>query len=151
MRIIQDDLSNSKVAALLAEHRESMFAHSPPQSVHALDLAALGGADMTVWTAWEGVELLGCGALRELTADHGEIKSMRTASGHLGRGVATAILARLIEEAGNRGYRRLSLETGSGPAFDAACSLYRKFGFQDCGPFGDYGEDSFSRFMTKTL
>jgi len=151
MRIIEDDLSSAEVAALLVEHLKGMAAHSPPESSHALDLPALGAPDVTFWTAWDGAELLGCGALKELDARHGEIKSMRTVNAHLGKGVATAILSHLIDESLRRSYSRLSLETGSGSAFAPAHSLYEKFGFRYCGPFGKYREDPFSRFMTREL
>jgi putative acetyltransferase len=151
MRIIEDDLSSVKVAGLLSEHLEGMADHSPPESIHALDLSGLRAPEITFWTAWADSELLGCGALMELDGRHGEIKSMRTATPHLGRGVATAILSHLLEEARRRSYARLSLETGSGPAFEPAHSLYERFGFSNCGPFGRYREDPFSRFMTLEL
>lgn len=151
MRIIEDDLSGTEVAELLAEHLDGMARHSPQDSMHALDLAGLQAPDITFWTAWDDSELLGCGALKELDASHGEIKSMRTANAHLGQGVATTILSHLINEANRRSYSRLSLETGSGPVFDPAHSLYKKFGFDYCGPFGDYRDDPFSRFMTLRL
>lgn len=151
MRIVEDDLSGAQVRALLREHLAGMARHSPPESIHALDLRALRSPDITIWTAWEGSELLGIGALKELDARHGEIKSMRTASGQLRRGVGSAILRHLIGEAEARSYSRLSLETGSGPAFEAALALYEKFGFRYCGPFADYPEDPFSRFMRLEL
>ncbi len=151
MRIIEDDLSGSLVIELLNEHLAGMVRHSPPESIHALDLAGLRSDAITVYTAWEGAELLGFGALKQLDGEHGEIKSMRTAHVHRGKGVATAILRHLIEEARARSYLRLSLETGSGPAFEPALSLYRKFGFDYCGPFADYREDPFSRFMRLKL
>lgn len=151
MQIRRDDLSSAAVAALLAEHLADAAKHSPPGSVHALDLAALRAADITFLTAWDGRELLGCGALKELDAAQGEIKSMRTASAHLGKGVASAILAQLIAIACARGFLRLSLETGSGAAFEPAHRLYEKFGFRFCGPFADYKSDPFSRFMTLEL
>jgi putative acetyltransferase len=151
MRIIEDDLSSPDVAALLDEHLEGMARHTPPGRVHALDLQALRAPDITFWTVWDDSMLLGCGALRELDLRHGEIKSMRTASACLRQGVGTAILSHLIEESMRRSYARLSLETGSGPAFEAAHSLYKKFGFTYCGPFGDYRPDPFSRFMTLQL
>lgn len=151
MRIIECDLSGAKVAGLLSEHLQGMVRHSPPESIHALDLTALRATDITFWTAWDGEELLGCGALKELDARHGEIKSMRTATAHLGKGVGTAILRHLIDESRARSYTRLSLETGSGAAFRPAHSLYRKFGFEYCGPFSDYRPDPFSRFMTLAL
>lgn len=151
MRIVEDDLSGAKVAELLSGHLAGMARHSPPENVHALDLEALRAPDITFWTAWEDLELIGCCALKELDASHGEIKSMRTARAHLRRGVAAALLRHLIDESRRRSYRRLSLETGSGKAFAPANSLYKKFGFDYCGPFSDYRADSFSRFMTLTL
>jgi putative acetyltransferase len=151
MRIIEDDLTSAEVAALLDEHLDGMHEHSPPESVHALDLQGLKAPHVTFWTAWEGDELLGCGALKELDESHGEIKSMRTAQAHLGKGVASAILEHLVVEANRRCYARLSLETGSGAAFEASHALYLKFGFEFCGPFDNYVEDPFSRFMTREL
>ena len=148
MEIIEDDLLRDEVIALLGEHIRDMHDHSPPESVHALDADGLRAAGVTFWTAWEDGELLGCGALKELDARHGEIKSMRTAKAHLGRGVASALLSHIIAEANRRSYTRLSLETGSGAAFVPAHSLYQKFGFEFCGPFGDYTDDPFSRFLT---
>jgi ferritin-like protein len=96
-------------------------------------------------------ELLGCIGLKKLDDTHGEIKSMRTSSTHLRRGVAAALLQHVIDEAMRRSYDRLSLETGSGPGFEAAHALFSKFGFIACGPFADYREDPFSRFMTLEL
>lgn len=151
MKIVQDDLSGREVAALLAEHLAGMARHSPEESIHALELSALRAPNITFYSAWDNAELLGCGALKELDASHGEIKSMRTASAHLGKGVAAEILSHLIDEAVRRSYLRLSLETGSGPAFDPAHSLFKKFGFEYCGPFSDYPDDPFSRFMTLSL
>ena len=119
--------------------------------MHALDLAALRKPGITFWSAWDGAELLGCGALKELAPGHGEIKSMRTATPHLRKGVAAAILHHILEEAGRRSYRRLSLETGSGDAFAPALSLYARFGFQPCDPFADYVLDPHSVFMTLEL
>ncbi len=151
MRIIEDDLSSADVAKLLSEHLAGMAEHSPPENIHALDLSALRAPDITFWTAWDDSVLLGCGALKELDAQHGEVKSMRTSKAHLGKGVASAILSHLIEESKRRTYLLLSLETGTGPAFFPAHSLYEKFGFRGCGPFGDYAENQFSRFMALQL
>lgn len=151
MKIVVDDLSDVRVVALLREHLEGMARHSPRESIHALDLPALRAPDITFWTAWDDRTLLGCGALKELDARHGEIKSMRTAGACLGRGVASALLAHIIDESMARHYSRLSLETGSGPAFEPAHALYRKFGFRYSGPFGEYRDDPFSRFMTREL
>ena len=151
MRIIEDDLAGPEVAALLNEHMTGMREHSPPESVHALDLASLRAPEITFWTAWDGTDLLGCGALKELDPRHGEIKSMRTAARHLRKGVAAKLLEHIINQARDRNYTRLSLETGSGKAFEPAHALYESYGFVYCGPFGPYREDPFSRFMTFSL
>ncbi len=151
MEIRLDDITDPQVLRLLNEHRESMFDHSPPESVHALDIEGLRQSDVTFWTAWEGEDLLGCGALKEIDTRHGEVKSMRTATAHLRKGVALCILERITDEARARGYERLSLETGSADAFEAARRLYAAAGFKDCGPFEGYVEDPYSVFMTKRL
>ena len=128
-----------------------MHATSPPESVHALDIAELQSDAVTFWTAWDDDELLGCGALKELDPGHGEIKSMRTVEAHLRKGVAAAILRHIVAVARERGYARLSLETGSGGPFDAALRFYEQHGFDYCEPFADYTLDPFSRFMTRSL
>jgi putative acetyltransferase len=151
MRIIEDDLSGPEIAELLTEHLAAMVRNSPPQCVHALDLATLRAPDITFWTAWNKSTLLGCGALKELDPTHGEIKSMRTVDSFLGQGVGSAMLSHLIEIAVRRTYSRLSLETGSGPAFAPALALYEKFGFEYCEPFASYRADPFTRFMTMEL
>ena len=151
MNIVDDGLDGPEIAALLREHVQGMFDTSPPDSIHTLSIDALRSPDMAVWSAWEGSELLGCGALKELDNNTGEIKSMRTADAHLGKGVAMQILQHIVKVSRQRGYRRLYLETGSAPAFQAAHSLYLKAGFSYCGPFADYSDDSFSRFMVLPL
>lgn len=147
MRIENDKLTHPAVLQLIEEHLRSMYDTSPPESVHALDLAELQDASVTLYTAWEGDELLGCGALKELDGSHGEIKTMRTAGAHLRTGVAAAILEHIIAQARSRSYTRLSLETGSGGPFEAALRFYEKHGFEFCEPFADYVPDPFSRFM----
>jgi len=151
MEIRSDDLAGPEIRELLAEHLRSMYELSPPESVHALDLAALRGSDITFWTAWSNSELLGCGALKELSPAHGEIKSMRTRSARRRQGVARAMLQHIIVEARARSYARLSLETGSMEAFEPARRLYEAFGFAYCPPFADYIEDPNSSFMTLEL
>lgn len=146
-----DDLSSPEIAQLLREHLQDMALHSPPESIHALDLEALRKPEITFWTAWEGSELMGCGAIKQLDPQHGEIKSMRTAARHRGKGVAAALLSHILEEARRRDYRRLSLETGSMQAFVPAHKLYARFGFTMCEPFADYIEDPNSVFMTREL
>ena len=151
MDIRLDDLRGRDIAQLLQEHLSSMAMLSPPESVHALDLEKLRQPDITFWCAWEGQELLGCGALKELDPTHGEIKSMRTASRHLRKGVAALMLKHIIEEARRRQYRRLSLETGTAAAFAPAHKLYTRHGFQPCRPFGSYVADPHSIFMIRAL
>jgi putative acetyltransferase len=151
MQIRRDDLSGSAVRALLQEHLTQMRQISPPESVHALDIEGLRRPEVTFWAAWSGSTLLGCGALKELSPAHGEIKSMRTAAGHRRRGVARSILVHIIEEARRRAYARVSLETGSMQAFEPAQKLYASFGFSYCAPFADYIEDPNSVYMTRAL
>jgi putative acetyltransferase len=155
MHIKIDDLQGPEIYALLKEHVRDLALHSPPESCHALDIHALRQSDITFWTAWSdqssAAQLLGCGALKQLDAQHAELKSMRTDAAHLQKGVAQAILSHILQEAQERGYRRISLETGSVQAFVPALSLYAKNGFITCGPFAGYGLDPFSVFMTKVL
>lgn len=151
MDIKIDDLSGAEIHELLHEHLRNMREITPPESVHALDIEGLRRPEITFWTVWENEDLMGCGALKELDSMHGEIKSMRTSSRHLRKGVARSLLGHIIEEARRRGYRRLSLETGSMKEFEPARRLYAAFGFRDCGPFADYVEDPNSVFMTREL
>lgn len=151
MNIQPDNLTSPEIHQLLQQHLQSMALHSPPKSIHALDIDALRQPGITFWTAWENDELLGCGALKALDAQHAEIKSMRTASAHLRKGVANALLARIFDEAKRRSYRRLSLETGSAVAFEPAHHLYAAFGFTLCGPFAGYAPDPFSVFMSREI
>jgi putative acetyltransferase len=144
-------LRSKEVVFLLQEHHEDMLQHSPVQSVHALDLSALEEPSITFWSLWINQELAGIGALKELDKDHGEIKSMRTSSKHLRKGVADKLLAHIIQQSKIRSYKTLSLETGTANAFLPAQKLYNKFGFQECKPFSNYIEDPFSLFMNKTI
>lgn len=147
----RDDLSGCEIRALIDLHLEGMRACSPICSVHAMPVERLREEDVTFWSAWDGDRLAGCGALKEIGRDHGELKSMRTAPDFLRRGVGEHMLLHLIEEARRRGYTRFSLETGTSPPFAPAEALYRKHGFQPCGAFGDYRDDPFSLFMTRAL
>lgn len=151
MRIRLDDLSQPEVHALLDEHLADMRRLSPPESVHALDLGALRQSEISFWTLWSGRDLLGCGALKHLDASHAEIKSMRTAAAHRRRGVARTMLEHLVQQARQRSYARLSLETGAEDAFAPARALYASFGFTYCEPFADYTNDPNSVFMTRLL
>jgi putative acetyltransferase len=145
--IREDDLSGETTRGLLALHLAGMHANSPPGSVFALDLSGLQRPDITVWSAWDGAAILGVGPLRALGGGAGEIKSMRTHPDHLRRGVAARLLAHILDEARRRGLRRLSLETGRGPAFEPALALYRRAGFVDGAAFADYRPNAFSRFL----
>ena len=151
MEVRVDDLRGAQIIRLLEEHLRNMHEITPAESVHALDLSGLRRPEVTMWSAWEGAELLGCGALKALDGRHGELKSMRTARAHLRKGVASGILRVMLAEAKKRDYRRLSLETGSMAAFEPARSLYARFGFQPCGPFAGYTDDPNSYFMTLEL
>jgi len=146
-----DDVTGPEICSLVREHLQGMSSLSPPESVHALGLAALRAPEITFWSAWLQGDLAGCGALKALDAAHGEIKSMRTASRHLRKGVAAALVSHIIDEARRRSYRRLSLETGAVEGFAPAHRLYERFGFVRCGPFANYREDPFSVCMTREL
>jgi putative acetyltransferase len=146
-----DDLKRPETAQFLSEHLRSLAEVTPPESRHALNLDELRKPGITFWSVWEGPQVVGCGALKELDRDHGEIKSMRTAAARLRKGVASLLLEHIISEGKRRGYRRLSLETGAMLYFSPAHRLYRKFGFTDCAPFAGYREDPNSLFMTKEL
>ncbi len=151
MRIVEDDLTGPEIRALLETHFAGMLANSPEGSCHFLDFDGLNAPDVTFWSIWDGSSLAGCGALKELSPEHGEIKSMRTHSNHLRKGAGAQMLDHIIATARQRGYQRLSLETGSGEAFLAAARLYEVRGFEECPPFANYTVDPFSRFMTLAI
>ena len=149
--IRQDDLSSAEVHSLIAEHLSGMHSNSPPGHVHALAIESLRAPSVTFWTAWVDGSLGGCGALKELDPLTGEVKSMRTRSAFLRRGVGQALLDEIVRTARRRGYSRLLLETGSGEAFEPAHGLYRRNGIAASGPFGEYTASDFSVFMVKVL
>jgi putative acetyltransferase len=151
MEIRVDDLRGRQIIELLNEHLCSMRTISPPESCHALNLDELRQPDITFWSIWDGSQLAGCGALKQLDDEHAEIKSMRTGEAHRRKGVASQLLRHMIDEAKRRGYRRLSLETGSMAYFEPARRLYSSFGFNECPPFATYIEDPNSVFMSKEL
>lgn len=151
MQIRLDDLTSPEVAELLNEHLRDMYAASPPESVHALDLDKLRKPEISFWSAWNGDQLMGCGALKELDPTHGEIKSMRSANRFRGQGVGKKMLEHILQVASERQYQRLSLETGTQDFFLPARKLYERYGFEYCGPFADYVEDPYSAFMTRVL
>jgi len=151
LRIEHDDVTRPQVLALLEEHMRNMYELSPPEKIFAFDANKLRAPDVTVWTAWNGDVLLGCAALKELSSDEGEIKSMRTPMTMRRTGAGRALLDHVITTARARSYRRLYLETGCNPAFVPAQTLYRSAGFVHCGPFGSYRENGNSVFMTLSL
>ncbi len=151
MLIEPDDPSRPDVLALLEEHLRNMHELSPPESVHALDVSGLQRPEITFWSVREEGILFGCGALKELDREQGEVKSMRTPQSLRRRGAGRAVLVHIIEEGRRRGYKRLSLETGPGEAFRPALRLYESLGFRYCGPFADYRLDPHSVFMALEL
>lgn len=146
-----DDLSGELTRDLLARHLSGMHQSSPAGHVFALDLSGLEAPNVTVWSVWDGSALAGIGALKELGDGCGELKSMRTDARHLRKGVGAALLEHIIAEARRRGLGRLSLETGSGPAFEPALALYRKRGFVDGEAFADYVRSDFNQFLHLSL
>jgi putative acetyltransferase len=151
MHIVEGGLDDPRVVELLRTHLTRARAETAPGSAHALDLSGLRAPDVTFWSAWEGDAVVGVGALKRLSAEHGEVKSMHTAEAARGRGVGSAMLRHIMEAARARAMSRLSLETGSWPYFVPARALYARHGFVECGPFGDYREDPNSVFMTVGL
>ncbi|EJL6984127.1 GNAT family N-acetyltransferase [Vibrio cholerae] len=151
MEIRVDNLEGTGVLQLLAEHLRDMYATSPAESVHALDVEALKHPSITFWCAEKNGVVQGCIALKELASNHAEIKSMRTATSSRNQGVASQLLSHVVAVAKTRNYEFLSLETGSMDYFLAARKLYEKHGFIYCGPFGDYQPDPNSCFMTRKL
>src|ERR1700760_1935837 len=151
MEIRVDDLSSAATQELLRLHLAGMHASSPPGHVFALDLSGLRGPRGPGWGAWRGESVCGIGALKRLDAGSGEVKSMRTHPDHLRQGVGAAILEHIITEARARGFRRLSLETGQGPAFEPALALYRRRGFVDGEAFAGYVRSPFNQFLHLTI
>lgn len=148
---VVDDLTGDATRALVARHLAGMHASSPPESVFALDVDGLRHPDVTFFSARAGDEVVAIGALKALTGGDGELKSMRVADAHLGTGAGRAMLRHLLGEARRRGMRTVWLETGSTDDFIPARRLYAAEGFAECGAFGDYPENPFSVFMTRTL
>ncbi len=151
IKIQTADLETPEFAALIDAHAELMLSLSPPGSCHFLPMEGLRDPDVTVWEMRDGETLVGCGALKELSNDHGELKSMHTLSTRRGAGFGRKMLDHVLAEARMRGYSKISLETGSTDGFKPSRTLYSSSGFELCGPFGDYKVDPHSVFMTKTL
>lgn len=146
-----DDLTSDESQSIVREHFAGMLENTPLESVHALPLDKLRQPNIKFWTAWLGSELCGCGALKILDHQHGEVKTMRTRAKFLRQGVGQAVLFHIIKHATDEGMKRLSLETGSSESFSAAKAMYLRNGFEICGPFGEYTLDPHSVFMTKQL
>jgi putative acetyltransferase len=151
VEVAVDDPTSPEVGVLLADHMADMKAISPPGSMHALDADALSAPGVTFWAVRDGGVPVGCGALKELSAEHGELKSMRTIPSARGRGIAGLLLTTLLDEARRRGYRRVSLETGPHDFFAPALRLYERHGFTRCAPFADYVDDPHSVYLTLEL
>jgi len=151
MKIQIDNLESIEVKRLLLTHHNDMLKHSPPESVHALDLSSLKAPDVTFLTAWIDGKLAGCGAFKKLSDKHVELKSMRTSSSFLRKGVAAKLLTYLLATAKEQRFERVSLETGTMNVFIPAHKLYKSFGFQECEPFSNYQNDPFSMFLTKII
>jgi putative acetyltransferase len=151
MRIEIDDITRPEVLGLLEEHLENMYELSPPEHVFAFDASKLRAPGVVFWTAWDDGTLLGCAALKELSATQGEVKSMRTPARLRRRGAGRALLEHVLGVSRERGYRELFLETGCHPAFEPAQALYRSVGYRECGPFGSYTEKGNSVFMSLRL
>lgn len=151
LTITPDDLTDGQVVALLNAHLQEMFKYSPAESVHALDENTLRDSSITFWSARINHNIAACGAIKQLSPQSAEIKSMKTHPDFLRQGIAEKILIKIIDEAKYRGYRDLYLETGSHDAFIPAVKLYQKYGFTDCAPFAEYKPDPYSLFMCKTL
>ncbi|MGB3725678.1 MAG: GNAT family N-acetyltransferase [Glaciecola sp.] len=151
MEIKKDNLEGGEVIALLQEHLADMYATSPPDSVHALDIDALKSPSITFFSAWVNCSLAGCVAIKTLNAESAELKSMRTVRHFRSSGVASKLLMFVLDFAKEQGYRKISLETGTQDYFLPARNVYKKFGFADCGPFSAYKLDSNSHFMSRDV
>ena len=151
MRIVVDDLSGPEIADFLNDHVDQMRSITPIEAAYALDLDGLRRPEITFWSVWDEDRLVGCGAIKQLDAGHAELKSMRTAPARRRSGIGALLLTHIIGESQRLGFARLSLETGSDEFFQPARSLYERFGFAYCEPFGDYRPDQLSVFLTRTL
>ncbi len=151
MTIVEGGLDDERVQALLAHHYATARAQTARGSAHALDLSGLKTPDIRFWSAWNGDTVVAIGALKRLSATHGEVKSMHTTETARRTGVGSAMLRHIIDAARRSGMSRLSLETGSWPYFDGARAFYRSHGFSECAPFGSYVLDPNSVFMSLEL
>jgi len=151
LKIIAGGLDDLQVIRLLRVHLTNARAQTAPGSDHALDLSGLKSPEIRLWSAWDEDNLLAVGAMKRLSQSHGEVKSMHTAEAVRRRGVGSAMLQHIIDAARSSGITKLSLETGSWEYFQPAVALYKRHGFVECAPFGDYRPDANSIFMTRDL
>lgn len=151
VHISRGDLDDSRIVALLRYHFDKCHEVTPPGSAHVFDVSKLKSADVDFFAAWDGETLLGVGAVKYLSGEHGEVKSMHTSEAARRRGVGSAILSHLMAAAKAKGVSRLSLETGSFGYFAPAVALYRRHGFEECQPFGSYRPDPNSLFLTRLI
>jgi putative acetyltransferase len=151
LKIIAGGLADPQVVRLLSFHLSNARAQTAPGSAHALDLSGLTAPEISFWSAWEEGNLLAVGAMKRLSNTHGEVKSMHTAEAARRRGVGSAMLQHIIAAARDSGIAKLSLETGSWAYFQPAVALYKRHGFVECAPFGDYRPDPNSIFLTRDL
>ncbi len=149
--IVPGNLTDERVVALLRHHVAAAMADMPRESCHALDVAGLRQPNIHLWAIWDGDELAGVGALRDIGDGTGEVKSMHTAGAMRGRGVGSAMVRHLIAAARVQGLHRLFLETGAIDYFASARALYARHGFTECGPYHGYRSDPNSVFMTRDL
>jgi putative acetyltransferase len=151
IEVRRDDPNNTALGGLLEAHVAEQHGNVPPGFAFALDARGLSDPAVTFWSAWDGERVVGMGALKELDAANGEVKSMRADAAYLGKGVGHAVLSTIVAEARARGYARLYLETGTTPAYDAALALYRRAGFVACDAFADYRPSPHNQFLTLAL
>ncbi|WP_409462779.1 GNAT family N-acetyltransferase [Amycolatopsis sp. GA6-003] len=145
------DFANPRLRAFLQAHLDDLAPTAPPESRHALDLAALQRPDVRLWTVQDGEHIVGTAALAALEPRHEELKSMRTDPARRGEGIARTLLDHLLQDAKNRGIERISLETGSMDFFAPARALYTRAGFTPCAPFGSYRDDPNSTYLTRQI
>jgi putative acetyltransferase len=151
IEVRRDDPNNTALGGLLEAHVAEQHGNVPPGFAFALDARGLSDPAVTFWSAWDGERVVGMGALKELDAATGEVKSMRADAAYLGKGVGHAVLSTIVAEARAQGYARLYLETGTTPAYDAALALYRRAGFVACDAFADYRPSPHNQFLTLAL
>lgn len=151
MIIKREQVVSNDIIALLEEHLIDMYATSPPENVHALNVDALRADDICFFTARDNALLMGCVAVKTLSPTQAELKSMRTSRQARNRGVGAALLNAAVRHCQQQRFANLNLETGTQNYFNPAHRLYLRHGFTDCGPFGHYQADPHSRFMTLSL